>query len=95
MKTTISLDYDNTYTRDPSLWLEFIKIAQSQGHKVVCVTLRHHHETMDADFDSRLRELVEVFPTGRKAKQKFMRTAGHNIDVWIDDCPDFILGDAR
>lgn len=93
MKTIISLDYDNTYTRDADFWLEFIKNAQAQGHIIICCTMRYQAETLNADFDPRLRELVEVFPTGRKAKRSFMRTAGYNIDVWIDDDVDAITND--
>lgn len=92
--TVISLDYDGTYTADPELWLEFIKRAHERGHKVVCVTMRYLHEIQGADFDPRLKELVEVFPTSRKAKKQFMRTKGWHIDIWIDDNPDFLFEDA-
>lgn len=91
--TTFSLDYDGTYTADPELWLEFIKRAHERGHKVVCVTMRHLHETKDADFDPRLSALVKVFPTSRKAKKQFMRMQGWKIDVWIDDNPDWLYED--
>ncbi len=88
---TIALDYDGTYTADPELWLNFVKIAQSRGHKVVCVTMRYQHEIEAADFDPRLKELVTVFPTGREAKKKHMRMKGWNIDIWIDDVPEWIF----
>lgn len=87
----ISLDYDDTFTRDPDFWLDFVKSTQLKGHKVVCVTARHHIQTMDADFDPRLKELIEIFPTGGKGKMQFMRNKGWEIDVWIDDQPHWIV----
>ena len=88
---TFSLDYDGTYTSDPELWLEFVKLAQARGHRVVCVTMRHLHEIEDGSFDPRLKELVTVFPTSREAKKKHMRKHGVNIDIWIDDVPEWIF----
>lgn len=88
---TIALDYDGTYTADPELWLEFIKKAHERGHKIVCVTMRHPQEIHEALFDPRLKELVTVFPTGREAKKKHMRMKGVQIDIWIDDNPEWIF----
>lgn len=36
----ISVDYDETYTRDKILWDSFIKQAKMRGHTVLCVTAR-------------------------------------------------------
>jgi len=33
----ISVDYDETYTRDKILWDSFIKQAKARGHTVLCV----------------------------------------------------------
>ena len=41
MPLVISLDYDRTYTADPGLWDQFIALARSRGHEVVCVTGRN------------------------------------------------------
>lgn len=89
MTSIISLDYDNTYTRDPEMWLEFVKDAQKRGHKVYCITYRYEHECID--MDSRLTQLVEVIPTGRRAKRSFARTMLIQVDIWIDDQPDYIV----
>lgn len=87
----IALDYDNTYTRDPEFWLDFVQKAHSCNHCVMCVTMRYPHEVLN--MDKRLLELVEVIPTGRKAKKKFMRLQGHQVDIWIDDNPDGLYED--
>lgn len=43
----ISLDYDNTYTRDPKFWLEFVKRSIDCGHTVICVTMRYEREKIE------------------------------------------------
>jgi len=88
----ISLDYDDTFTRDPEAWIMFIQWMQSRGHAVVCVTMRHESEGREVKED--LAHLVEIFFTGRQAKQKFMLDRGVNVSVWIDDSPWFICSNA-
>jgi hypothetical protein len=85
----ISLDYDDTFTKDVDFWLEFVKNAQTRGHIVYCITFRYIEEC--DDLDPRLTALVKIIPTGRKAKRTFASTQGINVDVWIDDQPDFIV----
>ena len=74
----IALDHDGTYTRDPELWDEFIKLANARGHQVVCVTMRGPHEGVAMP--------CEVIYTSRKAKAGF-----YPADVWIDDQPQFLF----
>lgn len=85
----IALDYDGTYTVDPALWDGFITAARLRGHEVHLVTMR-------ADFEPvRLGAHVDrVHYTNRKAKRQYMQARGLAVHVWIDDMPDFIVGDA-
>ena len=86
---TLSLDFDDTYTRDPAFWDSFIELAKKKGHRVYCVTLRHPQES--ADVMNALQNKVEkIFCTGRKSKRAFTRELGIHIDIWIDDMPFFI-----
>jgi hypothetical protein len=89
----ISLDYDNTYTRDPLLWNAFLRMTEDLGHTIYCVTMRYDFEGHDvrAALDGRVDY---IFFTGRKAKKDFMFEQGIAIDVWIDDMPFFVLNDA-
>lgn len=92
----ISLDYDETYTRDPIAWDEFIFLMKSRGHTVYCVTLRSSdlHESLEVMSD--LNGKVDgIFFTNRTAKRSFMANQGLWIDVWIDDMPIFIERDAK
>lgn len=78
----IALDYDKTYTADPTLWNNFVQLAQDRGHTVKIVTMRR---TDEAIFGSP----VEVVYTSRKAKAAVV-----NADIWIDDNPQWIYQDS-
>lgn len=98
----IAIDYDDTYTADPAMWDQFIKLANEAGHKVVCVTCRMDPDDkergpmawgMPASMrgDTRVKiPGVPVFYTSFSPKRWFME--GHNIkvDVWIDDMPECV-----
>lgn len=89
----ISLDYDDTYTRDPEAWDVFIKLFRSRGHKVYIVSWRcngYEAEPVKVALDAKVDAM---YFTGRKAKQKFMFDQGMRIDVWIDDMPMAIMFD--
>ena len=90
----ISLDYDETYTRDPEFWDLVISAAHYQDHKVYCVTMRSAAECDDV-FASLMNKVDGIFCTNRQAKEKYMFKEGIMIDVWIDDMPFFILNNAR
>jgi hypothetical protein len=92
----ISLDYDETYTRDPVAWDEFIVLMKARGHTVYCVTLRSPklHESLEVMSD--LNGKVDaIFFTNRTAKRSFMSNQGLWVDVWVDDMPIFIERDAK
>lgn len=90
----LSLDYDNTYTRDPIFWNTFIDIAKRHGHTVYCVTLRTEEEGKEVH--QFLGDRVEaIYCTGRENKHDFMFKRWISIDVWIDDMPYFIMNNAR
>ena len=40
----ISIDFDETFTRDPELWADFIKMALSRDHRVTMITARRATE---------------------------------------------------
>lgn len=90
----ISLDYDDTFTKDPVFWSQFIKLANEHGHMVYGVTMRYPEECRDPAFIDYANKVNTVFPTSRKGKKEFMSDVGIWIDVWIDDRPEFILNDS-
>jgi hypothetical protein len=89
----ISLDYDDTYTRDKYLWNGFIKLAKASGHNVYCVTMRSNAE--GDEVRNQLGPMVDgIIFTARKAKKEACYKLGIHIDVWIDDMPLFVIKDA-
>lgn len=84
----IAIDYDDTYTKDPMLWLEFIDSALNRGHKVVIATMRatYQKDTMDPV----LLDKVPVYFTNCKAKKPVLEAQGIKPDIWIDDNPQYV-----
>lgn len=92
----VSLDFDNTYTRDPETWDEVVKLFRAKGHKVYVVTMRYLDGWEDIPVTKALKDKVDgIFFTSRKAKKSFMFNEGISIDVWLDDIPYFVDNDAK
>lgn len=89
----LALDYDSTYTCDPTAWNEFIDLMHQHGHTIYCVTMRYPSEARPVK-EALSNRVDGIFCTGRKAKRPFMFARGIRIDVWIDDEPSWIITDA-
>lgn len=91
----ISIDYDDTYTKDPLLWNWFAKEAMNRGHYVCCVSARaaQHMDDPKATI-GRIIGAENCFGTGLQPKRRFMKI-NHSIkiDVWVDDMPEYIVDD--
>lgn len=82
----IALDYDDTITRDETLWRAFIDLAKTRGHSVAIVTSRSpDYENSDLELFARAMNLGIVY-----ASHKPKRLA-YEADVWIDDMPETIV----
>lgn len=88
----IALDFDDTFTRDPDFWLNFILMCRNKKHTVYCVTARSTRDSAEV-FDALGQFIGEenCYFTGMRAKKRFMFEQGISIDVWIDDNPFFIV----
>jgi hypothetical protein len=89
----ISLDFDDTYTKDPVLWDNFAKNAINLGHKVYCVSARGTQHMDDPKHTiGRIIGPDNCFGTGLRPKRHFMwHVHSIKIDVWIDDMPELIV----
>ena len=85
----IALDFDDTYTRDPDFWDQFIHNAKQRGHDVRIVTFRKR--TMVDPALNYLAQSIPVIYTEYTQKRKFTNSMGWMVDVWIDDSPEFIV----
>lgn len=84
----IGLDWDNTFTADPPLWLNFINEAQKR-HKVFIVTARPPEH--GAEIRALMEPLgVEIIYCSGKPKIAVTDEAQVSIDIWIDDMPDLL-----
>lgn len=86
----LSIDFDDTYTRDPILWDEFITRAQERGHTVYCITAREPIKQFKDEVYESIGLLVgkdNCLFTNAMAKAKYAFEKGVFIDVWIDDLP--------
>ncbi len=84
----IALDYDQTYTADPTFWNNVIDMAKQKGHEIRIVTHRHHkHDKIEG-----LDGLEKIYTDG-VAKKWFCEHRGDlwTPDIWIDDKPKGIF----
>lgn len=87
----ISLDYDDTYTKDPEFWNNFIIQCQTRDHTVYCVTLRNAVEKLELlDSIGKLIPEENIIFCNYKSKYKVCQSKNITIDVWIDDMPWFV-----
>lgn len=90
----IAIDFDNTFTADPVLWIEFVKKAKQLKHSVYCVTARRDTEENREDIESTFNiwEItLPVFYTSLSSKTWHMEQLGIKIDIWIDDDPHTLV----
>lgn len=88
----IALDFDDTFTRDPKLWLAFIYRALSRKHDIRVVTFRNK-DGDNSDIAGIMTGLIPVLYTGGKRKRQYCYEQGFIVDVWIDDMPEVIVED--
>jgi UDP-galactopyranose mutase len=90
----ISLDFDDTYTRDPILWDNFVVNARRHGHKVYVVTMRYKEEGQEV-YEALAENVDQIIFTGRMAKKPYVEAKGIDISVWIDDNPFAVYNDMQ
>src|SRR5262249_23568500 len=74
----VALDFDNTITKDPDLWLKFIELLRSRGHNAVIATYRRPTHAINATG-------IDIHYTCGKAKKQALAERGVFPDIWIDD----------
>lgn len=89
---TIALDFDGTYTSDPELWDQWIRIATSRGHRVLCVTFRptDKMEKVHATI-GQVIGVENCICTNGKYKKEYTSDNNIQVDIWIDDIPETIV----
>lgn len=93
-RLTIAIDFDDTLTADPKLWLRFIQRALESGHRVILVTQRRSTDENIAIIDEYLAEHgfeLSVYFTDLRSKLSVMEERGIRVDIWIDDDPSALV----
>ncbi len=84
----IGLDWDGTVTTDPNTWVKVVQTLNAAGFRVHIVTMRFQSEVDRDPMMQRFRMfVVDIFATGRQAKEAFMEAKNIPIHIWIDDNP--------
>ena len=87
---TIAIDYDDTFSADPSLWREFVKIATGRRYGHRCVLVTNRTEDMGNDVRAEVGDLMPIVFAGVFSKRSMAALVGYNVDIWIDDSPELI-----
>ena len=92
----LGIDFDDTYTRDPEMWEQIVRIMVDRGHTVYCVSARDEDD-MWAPRGSLGLVIGEdnCIGTNGKPKKNYIWEHHDNlfVDVWIDDQPEAIITD--
>lgn len=79
----IGLDWDNTYTRRPDFWFDFVGLCTLFQVKVIIVTNR------GPEFPCERPPVTVVYANGQPKRQA-AKAAGYHVDIWIDDFPHLV-----
>ncbi len=85
-----ALDYDGTFDKNPDFWLDFIEKATEYRIVVVIVTARPKDQI--EDIVAAVPWNMPIYATGLTPKRAYMEEQGLQVDVWIDDWPEWICG---
>jgi hypothetical protein len=92
---TISIDFDRTFAADPQLWGEFATKSVADGNTVVMISRRPDTPEDRQTVTETLGDYAPAFSQvllvgGDTLKADAAQAAGINVDVWVDDSPQFI-----
>ena len=90
----IVMDYDETYTEDPSIWDAFILLLRTRGHTIICCTMRDEEACDNTDIIRHMSALqIEIIYAAQyQDKWEAVQEAGYHPEnaIWIDDRPMYI-----
>lgn len=85
---TIAFDFDETFAAAVPLFRAFAELAKADGHTIVMVTGRSDDD--EGEIASVVGDLMPVVFAGMEWKRDAAVKAGFNVDVWIDDSPEWV-----
>ena len=90
----VAIDYDQTISDNEGLWLQVMRMLERAGYHVVVCTWRS-----PTNYPEDLQWLVDkgykVYYTSGQAKDKYVKSQGVDVAIWIDDFPYSINNDLQ
>jgi len=93
VQPVVAVDFDETISDAPQVWLQTMKCLETGGYQVVVVTWRSP-TTYPEDLQFLLDKGYKVFYTSFKSKRQYMESLGIKVAIWIDDNPWAVDNDA-
>jgi len=87
---TFGIDYHGTFSRDPDAFREMVKALQYRGHTCVLVTGIADGDRFAAEVRREVGNLMPIVFANNAWKRDMAKAAGFDVDVWIDDSPEWI-----
>jgi hypothetical protein len=84
------IDYDGTFSRDPPLFRALVSSVRARGHDVVLVTGRSDVAPWGDEVRKAVGGLMPIVFAADGWKRDAAAQAGFDVDVWIDDHPEYI-----
>ena len=92
------VDFDDTISADKESFGKIFKVLQDAGHTIVVVTGRSPIDHWKTEAEQTIREIcivndlipIEIVFAGPHWKKEVAKSKGHDIDIWFDNCPEYI-----
>lgn len=84
-----AIDFDGTYAADPAVFARLRALLEDAGHRCVLVTGRSDEGRWGEEVRATVGDLPIVFAAGGW-KRAAAEAAGLQVDVWIDDAPEYV-----
>jgi hypothetical protein len=97
-KLKFGVDFDDTISSDVHTFGQLFKTLQDAGHQIIVVTGRSPIGEWKAFAEKTIKEIcmvndlipIEIVFAGTNWKREMALKAGHKIDIWIDNSPEYI-----
>jgi len=89
-KQTIAIDYDDTFSADPEMWILVIQTWKDYGYQVICVTARKPTFENRKELSDALPDDIPLLLAYDEPKRQFAEKQGFKVDIWVDDTPEAI-----
>lgn len=85
-----AIDYHGTFQRDVRTFRAVVRGLQAAGHTCVLVTGIDDGDSYAAEVKRDVGDLMPIVFAAGAWKRQAAKAAGFDVDVWIDDQPEYI-----